>query len=199
MTRKLRVRSLRVTAQTGLADSSTHPATSVLQTGPKEVRFEDLKAVLERARAAALNEADLTQLGAAVDTLAVLTAELAAKGATVLRLRSLLFGPKSEKTARVLARLIGNEPAAGSDGTLGTAGQVDSSDTTGTASTTPPGAEPADPEPRPKPKGHGRNGADAYRGAKKVKVHHDSLVHGIVRAAARGRCICSLTPRSWCG
>jgi transposase len=156
------------------------------------VRLEELKEVLERVRAAGASEADVVQLGAAVDTLAVLTAELAARGATVQRLRNMLFGSKSEKTDRVLAKLIGDKPAvpaapaapaAGSDGTLGTAEQADSSDATGTASTAPPGAGPAAPEPRPKPKGHGRNGAEAYRGAENVKVHHDSLVHG-------GHCPC---------
>ena len=36
-------------------------------------------------------------------------------------------------------------------------------------------------EPKDPPTGHGRNGADAYRGAKKVEVAHEKLVHG-------GRC-----------
>jgi transposase len=33
-------------------------------------------------------------------------------------------------------------------------------------------------EPRKKPKGHGRNGASAYPGAKRVQVNHENLKHG---------------------
>ncbi len=33
-------------------------------------------------------------------------------------------------------------------------------------------------EPKKKPKGHGRNGASAYPGAKKVQVKHENLKHG---------------------
>jgi len=35
-----------------------------------------------------------------------------------------------------------------------------------------------DNEPKEKPKGHGRNGASAYPGAKKVPVKHEKLKHG---------------------
>jgi transposase len=33
-------------------------------------------------------------------------------------------------------------------------------------------------EPKDPPAGHGRNGADAYRGAKKVEIAHAKLAHG---------------------
>ena len=39
-------------------------------------------------------------------------------------------------------------------------------------------ADPKNSQPREPSTGHGRNGADAYRGADKVKVAHQKLVHG---------------------
>jgi len=112
-----------------------------------ELGVEELTRILDRA-APALAAEDLAKLRAAVDTLAFLTSELEAKGASIQRLRHLLFGAKTETTRRVLG-----EGAGG-----GGSGKTRDSNT--------------------KPKGHGRNGAAAYRGAEKVKVPHGSLQHG---------------------
>ena len=112
-----------------------------------ELGVEELTRILDRA-APALAAEDLAKLRAAVDTLAFLTSELEAKGASIQRLRHLLFGAKTETTRRVLG--------VGAGG--GGSGKTRDSNT--------------------KPKGHGRNGAAAYRGAEKVKVPHGSLQHG---------------------
>ena len=119
----------------------------------RELQLDELQGILERAKAAPLDETDYATLKAAVDTLAFLTQELAAKGTSIERLRKLLFGPSTEKTSQVL----GETPAG--------AGQ---------------GASAADTHAAEKPKapGHGRNAAAAYRGAEKVKVPHSSLEHG---------------------
>ena len=112
-----------------------------------ELGVEELTQILDRA-ATALAAEDLAKLRAAIDTLAFLTSELEAKGASIQRLRHLLFGAKTETTRRVFG-----EGAGGGGG-----GKSRESET--------------------KAKGHGRNGAAAYQGAEKVKVPHGSLGHG---------------------
>ena len=56
-----------------------------------ELGIEELTHILDRA-ASSLSTEDLAKLRAAVDTLGFLTQELEAKGASVQRLRHLLFG-----------------------------------------------------------------------------------------------------------
>ena len=110
-----------------------------------ELGIEELTQILDRA-APALEAEDLAKLRAAVDTLGFLTQELESKGASVQRLRHLLFGSKTESTRQVLgqpARRGGKRRDRGK-----------------------------------KRKGHGRNGAAAYRGAERVRVAHPSLGHG---------------------
>ncbi len=66
------------------------------------VELTELKAILERAKTGALANSDVDKLESAVDTLALLTQELEAKGASIRRLRRWLFGSTSEKTSRVV-------------------------------------------------------------------------------------------------
>ncbi len=112
-----------------------------------ELGIEDLTKILDRA-APALEAADLATLRAAVDTLAFLTQELESKGASIQRLRHLLFGAKTETTRNALGDNAKHE--AGQENRRG----------------------------RTKRKGHGRNGAAAYRGAERVRVAHASLRPG---------------------
>ena len=111
-----------------------------------ELGVDELRQILDRA-APVLGVEDLAKLRAAVDTLAFLTSELEAKGASIVRLRHLLFGAKTETTSRV----------------FGKAGGASSG---------------KDRRDKTKQKGHGRNGAAAYRGAEKIRVPHGSLGHG---------------------
>ncbi len=133
-----------------------------------EVTMEELDSILEHSRREALSEEEHRKLKAAIETLAFLTNEIGDKQASIKRLRKLLFGPTSEKTKVVLKDLLDEARAAAGEGAEGEAqseGSAEGSD--------------AQTEPeKPKPKGHGRNGADAYRGAKRIKVPHESLKTG---------------------
>ena len=133
----------------------------------REVPVADLEAILERARVGALSEEDHAKLKGAVDTLALLTRALEAKGTSVERLRRMLFGPSSEKTSRVLGTALAGEGAgaAGGCGLPAGAGPGEPAETTGATA-------------QEKPKGHGRNGAGAYRGASKVRVACETLTPG---------------------
>lgn len=126
--------------------------------GRRTVNLENLHSILERTKTV-LSEEEQSTLSAAVDTLAFLTQELEAKGVTIERLRRMLFGASTEKTAQVIAG--GNAESVASE-RQGGSGEVRVAQTEG----------------KPKPTGHGRNGAAAYRGAAKVKVAHPSLRSG---------------------
>jgi len=136
----------------------------------RELKLEELKAIVSRARTSPLSEEDLDKLDGAVDTLAFLTQELEKKGASIRRLRKLIFGASTEKTSQVVGKSTedtGSEADdASSDNDAGAAG-----DDAGAA-----GDEKA--KDKPKRKGHGRNGAEDYQGAEKVKVSHESLKRG---------------------
>lgn len=135
----------------------------------RELRLDEIKAIVERAKPA-LSAEEYATLVQAVDTLVFLTRELEAKGTTIERLRRMLFGPSTEKTRAVLGDGPTQEgagvPQRPTDG--GSAGGRATGDGTG-----PDGATE-----RPKRPGHGRNGAAAYTGAQKVKVPHSTLHRG---------------------
>jgi hypothetical protein len=123
------------------------------KSGRVDVSLESLEAILEQARSAPLCETQIEQLQGVLHTLGRLTQELEKKRTSIHRLRNLLFGPKSEKTGAVVKR---NKPQEHDTSKTAAGGQ----------------------EKQKKPKGHGRNGADAYPGAKRIQVSHGSLKSG---------------------
>jgi transposase len=125
------------------------PAEGGYGPGPRarlELSMRDLEAILEHAKAA-LSEEELATLKAAIQTLEFLTRELEKKSVSVQRLKQLLFGASTETTAKVLEKIL-----------------------TGAATGPTPAAGGTEQGPGAKPKGHGRHGAEAYRGARKVQV-----------------------------
>jgi transposase len=122
-----------------------------------DVPMEELEKVLERARKEPLDQEGYAKLKASLETLGYLMQLVENKDTTIHRLRQILFGSSTEKTSRVLpaedaARQAGNP----------------------TVNLKAP-KEKASEE---KSKGHGRNGAEAYSGAEKVQVAHESLKPG---------------------
>jgi hypothetical protein len=113
----------------------------------------ELEALLERAKAEPLSDADYATLKAALTTLGYLTELLEDRTTTLQRLRHLLFGARTETTRTVLpvAPATDAGPAA-----------------------VPPGDAPP-PAPRP---GHGRNGVQTYAGARQVQVPHPTFQAG---------------------
>jgi transposase len=124
---------------------------------PPEVELDlaELAAIVERTQKEPLNAEEHAKLKVAMTTLAttleivaVLRAELQSKRTSIERLRGMLFGTRTEKSAQV----------------LGKHGELE-------------GAAVAAP-PRKKPPGHGRNGAAAYSGAEHIHVPHPHLSGG---------------------
>jgi transposase len=118
-----------------------------------EVSVEEISAIVERTQTGALSAEEHAKLKAAIDTFALITAQLQAKDASVDRLRRMIFGATTESTRNVLGEKRGEPTAVESTG------------------------EDEIRTPRPKPPGHGRNAAAAYTGASQVTVAHPTL-HG---------------------
>lgn len=126
-----------------------------------------LESLLARAENRQLEEDDFPTIRAVLQSYYYVTHLIGEKNTTIARLRKLLFGASTEKTADVLGRPDASSAAQ---------------------NTTPNGAEPsaaaksAEVQPieeRSAPrKGHGRRGADAYVGAQRIAVPHESLAAG---------------------
>jgi transposase len=83
------------------------------------------------------------------------------KKTTIARLRKLLFGASTEKTADVVGREAPADNASGPP-----------------SSSTPDAPPSGEKKNREKKRGHGRNGADRYAGASRIKIRHASLKPG---------------------
>ena len=118
-----------------------------------DVSCEELEALLAEVRPV-LGETGYQKLQAAIRTLSYVTELLETREATLERLRRLLCHSSTEKTEKVLKQ-------AGIE--------------TGEKKEKSPGAPRA---PKSASPGHGRNGADAYRGARKIEVPHAYLKVG---------------------
>jgi transposase len=138
---------------------------------------QELETILAHAKAA-LSEAEFTTLQGALETLAYLTTELEKKHVSLQRLRQMLFGATTETTAQVLQQILEH---AGKELTP-------EADANAAAGTTEPGTAE-------KPKGHGRHGADAYRGAKTIHVPLATLKAGdACPCCVKGRVYASCGP-----
>ena len=127
---------------------------------PMELDIAELEAILERTRTSALDSKDRETLRAIFETLIWVTSELEKKNTSIARLRKDLSisTKKTEKASEVLKGADGAESPPG-----------DAEEKSG---------ERTQKKKKKKRKGHGRNGADAYKGAEKIKVPHDSLKPG---------------------
>jgi transposase len=129
-----------------------------------EINMQKLDDVLRRVEANELTEDDCQTIRTLVASYVHLTELLRDKNTSLARLRKMLFGASSERTRMVL----GDEKAAVPPPTAAEAAAE-------SARTSPENADNAEAAPRP---GHGRNGADAYSGAEKTVVPHESLQPG---------------------
>lgn len=125
-----------------------------------DVSTEELDALLEHARAS-LSEDGYQKLKAAIRTLGYVTELLEKQETTLAELRELLCPASTEKTAKVLqqAGMEAGEKKFKAKGRT-TSGPSDSQ------------------APKSVAAGHGRNGAAAYRGARRVQVSHATLKAG---------------------
>ncbi len=131
---------------------------------------EQREALLRRTEQAGVEPDDLRKIRAVFESYAYLAELIDHKNISLARLRKLLFGPPSEKTADVLGRC---EPSAADTNADDAHGRESS--TAVTTAETPVGAAQKPPAQRP---GHGRHGVDDYPGATRIAVRHESLESG---------------------
>jgi hypothetical protein len=138
-----------------------------------ELDMNNLEDVLRRAERS-LSEGDYALLKCLADSYVYLTELVDDKSTSISRLRKLLFGSRTEKLKTVIrvADSDSSSSPAVATSTLATA--------EGNADAAVPSHSPTNGEKAVKkaPKGHGRNGANAYTGAVKVIVQHPSLQPG---------------------
>jgi len=91
------------------------------------------------------------------------------KNTSIRRLRQLLFGERTEKTAAVVGEKVEDSDAPSERAATGK---------TGLDAEVQNPAESSESDEEAASKGHGRNGADAYRGASRIAVQHPSLAAG---------------------
>ena len=129
-----------------------------------DMNREDLDQLLERARAS-LSETDFRKVKGMADALSYLTDLVADRETTIRDLRELLSPASNEKTKPVLGKagIQGTKPGEGKANTHPTPGSSDSG---------------ANGEQKPKPRGHGRNGAQEYGNSPRVEVSHATLKSG---------------------
>jgi transposase len=117
---------------------------------PLQATEAQLQAILTRIRSGSLQQEDYPILAGALETMCFLSRQLQEKNFSIQRLRQMLFGAGTEKTAAVLNRTP-SDPASNATGR---------------------GA------PKGKRPGHGRRAGAAYWGLKPVKVSHAQLKVG---------------------
>jgi transposase len=133
-----------------------------------EVDSTQVQDVLRRVEQA-LDAKDSALIRAVFQSYAYVADLVEDKNTSIRRLRQLFFGARTEKTEAVVRRKTEKPEATSQRGAAAkielTAGASDTG-AADEADTTPAG------------NGHGRNGADAYRGAEQIAVAHPSLTAG---------------------
>ena len=135
-----------------------------------EVDDKQLEDVLRRVEQA-LDAKDSALIRAVFQSYAYVTDLVEDKNTSIRRLRQLFFGARTEKTKAVVKpetqkpEATPSSSAAEGQSAAGQAGQGDTD-------------KPDEADTDPVSPGHGRNGADAYRGADRIEVRHASLSAG---------------------
>jgi transposase len=130
-----------------------------------EVGSTRLEEVLRRVEQSSLDEKDAALIRAVFESYAYVSDLVEDKDTSIRRLRQLFFGARTEKTEAVVgpkARKPDAAAPAAAGAETGLAGDDGNADESDAASS----------------RGHGRNGAEAYRGAVRIDVPHPSLTAG---------------------
>jgi transposase len=133
-----------------------------------DVDSDRLEEVLRRAEQS-LDEKDVALIRAVFESYAYVTELVEDKNTSIRRLRQLFFGARTEKTATVVG-----EKAEDSKAPTDSAAKAE----TGLDAEAQNPTESSESDEAAASKGHGRHGADAYRGASRITVRHPSLAAG---------------------
>jgi transposase len=128
-----------------------------------ELSPEQMQTFMERVESHSLQEQDYTLILGMAQTILFLSRIIEEKRGSIRRLLRMLFGPKTESSKKVLKPKEPDENAQPCE----------------QSSSPAPSAQSDSPaSPPSKKKGHGRNGAQAYTGAQKIFVRHETYKSG---------------------
>ena len=120
-----------------------------------EVNHQRFQDVAQRAKAS-LDPKDAELIEKVFASYEYVTSLIQDKNLSIGKLQKLLFGAKTEKTETVIGNVDATSPPSSGE----------------------PEAGSSSADSKPPRKGHGRNGAAAYQGAKRIEVPHPSLEPG---------------------
>ena len=138
-----------------------------------ELDMNKLDDILRRVEAKELRAEDYETIHTVIESYVGLYFAVGDKNTTIRRLRQMLFGIKTEKTAAVVGDRKDSQPPPLEAATASTTVTPDGKTETVSALTMDEGKLAETPR-----RGHGRNGADAYTAAEKIEVRHESLQPG---------------------
>jgi transposase len=135
---------------------------------PKRVDLtpQQMEELCQRLEERRLEEADWEIIKGLAQTISFLSQALEEKSLSIKRLLNMVFGAGTESKKNILSK-----PKEEEKKDLSVENPVDTSEDD-------PDGKTGKPNDEKEPKGHGRNGADSYQGAKKVFIPHDSLKVG---------------------
>jgi transposase len=151
-----------------------------------ELDMNKLEEILRRLEAKELDAGDYETIRAVIGAYVHLVNVVGDKETTIRRLRQMLFGVKTEKTSAVIggltsadSTLASPEAQAAAELPAATQSEAGAKAATEASGELPAGndSQASGEAPQGQP-GHGRNGADAYTGAEKIEVRHESLQPG---------------------
>jgi hypothetical protein len=132
--------------------------------GRIELTREQADALLMRVKTNRLEQGDYELIKAIIDTLTLLGQAYEEKTTSIKRLLRMIFGARTEKTKNILG--ADDDPKACQGNPDGSDKQDDVCE------------DDKKDGPKNKPKGHGRNGVNAYTGAEKIFIPCTKLKHG---------------------
>jgi transposase len=134
-----------------------------------ELDMDKLEEILRRA-VAVLDADDYETIKAVIESYVYLVGAVGDKDTTIRRLRQMLFGAKTEKTSAVIGGL--------KDGAESAPASPEAEAVPASPAATASPAAPTKGDSQASSQGHGQNGADAFTGAEKIEVRHESLQPG---------------------
>ena len=136
-----------------------------------ELDMDKLEEILRRVEAQNLQADDYETIRTVIESYVGLYFAVGDKSTTIQRLRKMLFGARTEKTSAVLGGSKDTQLPPMHDAATPPATSPDGKEKTASGAV-------VDSENAVATPGHGRNGADAYTGAEKIEVPHESLQPG---------------------
>jgi transposase len=147
-----------------------------------ELDMDKLEEILRRLDAKELDADDYETLKAVIGAYVQLFNLVGDKDTTIRRLRQMLFGAKTEKTSAVIGGLKASESLAalpeGEAVPEPSLPEVTEASAKADAEASAEAHSEDDDQASKERKGHGHNGADAFTGAEKIEVRHESLQPG---------------------